>query len=196
MSRPLLRRPFPGLSALTAGVLLGSVLVAAAQTQDLATVAKKEKERRAKIEKPTPVLKEGDAKGDASGTKPGSVTIMSEPAAGSGAAAGSAGGRTSDPVAQKALWQSRAQQAREAISNAEKALADSETVLAEYKSDQRALTAAEARDPMRLQKRDARILELTAQRDAQKQVLADAKKALASLEGEARRSGVPPGWLR
>ncbi|HQZ17318.1 MAG TPA: hypothetical protein PLD86_10640, partial [Vicinamibacteria bacterium] len=85
---------------------------------------------------------------------------------------------------------------REAVVTAEKALAQMEREVAAFRSDMAPVSAADAQDPMRLQKRDARIFELNKQIEAQKIALADAKKAVVTFEEEARRAGVPAGWLR
>jgi chromosome segregation ATPase len=157
-------------------------------------VARKEKERRAKVAKPVKVLTEDDGK-EAATRGAGSVTALG----GEGAAATapaehqSAGG---DADAQRAAWKARADAARAAVVAAEKTLAQMERDVAAYRSDMRVVSAADAQDPMRLQKRDAKIVEMNKQVEAQKTAVADAKKAVAALEDEARRSGVPAGWLR
>ena len=192
MSRPLPRSPLSSFVVLGVGFLLGMLTVLPAQTQDLAALAKKERERRAKIAKPTKVLVEEDAKEGATGAKPGNVTTLPDAAAPEATPAA----ETENPDAQKGVWKSRADQARLAIRNAEDAVQDAEKEIETYRGDQSALTAQEAQDPMRLQKREAHIQELVGKRDLQKELLSNARKALVVLEQEARRRGVPPGWLR
>jgi hypothetical protein len=51
-------------------------------------------------------------------------------------------------------------------------------------------------DPNRLQTIEARKAEARASLDTARLNLAEAQKALQDLEEEARRSNVPPGWLR
>jgi hypothetical protein len=68
--------------------------------------------------------------------------------------------------------------------------------LAALRSDMSPVSAADAMDPMRLQKRDALVFKLNKDIEAQKLAVADSKKALAAFEEEARRAGVPAGWLR
>ena len=175
-------------------VFLPSALLA----QDLATLAKKEKERRAKVAKPVKVLTEDDGK-EAAAKGAGSVTPLggeAPPAASASPAPSSAGHAAAELEAQKAAWQARAATARASVTSAEQALAQMEKDLATYRSDITPVSAADAQDPMRLQKREARIVEMNKQIAAQKGAIADAKKALAAFEDEARRAGVPAGWLR
>ena len=160
--------------------------------QDLAAVAKKEKDRRAKVATPVKVLTEEDGK--EAGTKgTGSVTISGDAPAHAPASQGSTG--ATDP-SQRAAWKARADRARQGVTAAESTLVNLEKEVAAYRSDIAPPSAAEVQDPMRLQKRDAKIFEMNKQIEAQKAAVVAAKKALADFEDEARRSGVPAGWLR
>lgn len=176
-------------------LLLGALLLPSlAPSQDLAAVAKKERERRAKVSKPAKVLTEDDGK-EAGVKGTGSVTALP----GEGAAAPDSSERASAANAadaERASWKARADAARQAVVAAEKTLADLERAVASFRSDMAPVSAADAQDPMRLQKRDAKIYEMNKQIEAQKIAVADAKKALVAFEDEARRSGVPAGWLR
>lgn len=177
-------------------LLLGAVLLPLpAQSQDLAAVARKERERRAKIAKPAKVLTEDDGK-EAGVTGAGSVTALqgegTRPAVSSERPVSGA----AVAEAEHAAWKARADGAREAVVKAEKTLEMMERDLALLRSDMTPLSAAEAQDPMRLQKRDTRIYEMNKQIEAQKVAIVDAKKALTAFEDEARRAGVPAGWLR
>lgn len=177
--------------------LLVAFLPSALLAQDLATLAKKEKERRAKVAKPVRILTEDDGK-EAAAKGAGSVTPLGgeAPAASASPAPSSSGHAAAELETQKAAWQARAATARAAVTSAEQALAQMEKDLATYRSDITPVSAADAQDPMRLQKREARIVEMNKQIAAQKAAIADAKKALVAFEDEARRAGVPAGWLR
>ena len=164
-----------------------------AEAQDLAAVARKEKDRRAKVTKPAKVLTEEDGK-EASAKGAGSVTSLESQAGSSAQATGGAG--TTDPDAQRSAWKARADSTRNVVTTAENTLAQMERDLAALRSDMSPVTAADAMDPMRLQKRDASIYKLNKDIEVQKAALAEAKKAVAALEDEARRRGVPAGWLR
>jgi len=176
-------------------LLLGALLLPAlTRSQDLASVAKKEKERRAKVAKPAKVLTEDDGK-EAGVKGTGSVTALP----GEGAAAPDSSERASAAYAtdaERVSWKARADAARQAVATAEKTLAQLERAVASFRSDMAPVSAADAMDPMRLQKRDAKIFEMNKQVEAQKVAVTEAKKALAAFEDEARRSGVPAGWLR
>jgi chromosome segregation ATPase len=182
-SRP--NRPF---ILACAAVLLGSM----AQGQDLAAVAKKEKERRAKVTKPVKVLTEEDGK-EATAKGAGSVTSI-EPS-GATTPAGS-GAVTTDPDAQRAAWKARMDNAKNAVTTAENTLAQMEKDLNALRSDMSPVTAADAMDPMRLQKRDQLIFKLNKDIEAQKAAVVQAKKGVSDVEDAARKSGVPAGWLR
>ncbi len=176
-------------------LMLGFLVVLPAETQDLAALARKEKERRAKLQKKAPTYTEGSAKEGEAGSKPGSVTKLSEVSPGAEpnqpppASVG-------DPEAQRAEWKAKAVAARAAVEREAQVLASMEREISTYRSDQTPLTAQEAQDPMRLQKREARIAEMAKKIDVQKEVLANARKGVEALEAEARRSGIPAGWLR
>lgn len=167
-------------------LFLGALVVVPAQSQSLAELARKEKERRAKLGKPAPAYREGKP-------KEGAADAKTAASSGEGVKPAAA---VVDPDTQRAAWKQRADQAREAVDRETKALAVAEKEIETYRSDQAVLTAQEAQDPMRLPKREGRIRELQAKRDTQKILLENALKAVEALEQEARRSGIPAGWLR
>lgn len=172
------------------GVSLCSWVLA---NDDLGAAAKKEKERRAKIAKPGKVLTEEDGK-EASQRGSGSLTELTGAAAAAGSPETSAGPESlPDP---KATWKARSVAAHAAVTAAEAKLAQLERDLSAYRSDMAPVSAAEAQDPMRRQKREARIVEMTKQIEVQNLAVAAAKKTLSDFEDEARRNRVPPGWLR
>jgi hypothetical protein len=175
-------------------VLVGAFFPALAQTQDLAALARKEKDRRAKVAKPVKVLTEDDGK-EAGVKGTGSVTALPDASSSAPAPTERQGGNES-AEAQQGVWKKRADAARAAVANAEKTLAQMEKDLAALRSDMTPLSASDAQDPMRLQKRDQRIFEMNKQIEAQKASVGAAKKAVVDLEDEARRAGVPSGWLR
>jgi len=51
-------------------------------------------------------------------------------------------------------------------------------------------------DPNREQTRQAEIAKAQAELEAVKAGLETSRQALAALEEDARRKGIPPGWLR
>ncbi|MBX7184983.1 MAG: hypothetical protein K1Y01_07545 [Vicinamibacteria bacterium] len=178
------------------GVVLFSSLV---QAQDLAALARKERERRSKVTKPVKVLTEDDGK-EAAAKGTGSVTSLGGegalPPAPPGSSEPSPTRPTDSDEERRASWKARADAARAAVTNAEKTLAQMEKDVAALRSDMTPVSATDAQDPMRLQKRDQKIFEMNKQIEAQKAAIAAAKKAVIDLEEEARRAGVPSGWLR
>ena len=169
---------------LVAALLLTSFSFA----DDLAALAKKEKARRAQVSKPAKVYTEEEAKTNTAGA---AVTTL--PASSTAADPPPAGAPLED---QKAQWKARAAAARQTLLSLQDNLAAMGFEVAEFQSDQAPLTAEELLDPLRLQKREAKVAEMRAQMALQGQQVAEAKKALAALESEARKQGIPPGWLR
>ena len=168
------------------GLMLGA---ATAQTDDLAALARKEKERRAKLAKPSKVLTEEDSK-EAAAKGAGSVTALGTSATTPNPDAPPA------PDAQRDVWKKRADAARAAITAAENRLKELERAVQAVRSDQAPLSAEEAQDPLRLQKKEAKIFQMNKDVEAQKGAVDAARKALAALEEQARQEGVPAGWLR
>lgn len=192
VSRPGPRRWFPAGLILLA---LGAGSLAAAQGQDLASLARKERERRAKITKKAKVLTEDDGKAAAE-SGAGALTVAGAETATAPAAAEGSGGARDAAAAQQAAWRTRAESVRKAVEAAEAKVQATENEIKAVAADLAPLSAADAQDPMRLQKKDQKIAQLNKQLVDQKNAVAEAKKALAAFEEEARANGVPPGWLR
>lgn len=178
------------LALLLAGLALAPpALVAAPLSDDLAALARKEKARRAALTKPAKVYTETD-RGEGAPAKPSSP----DPAASATPARTVAVPESTAGL--EASWRTRAQRVREALAAAEKALAQMEKEFVTFRSDLTQVSAAEAQDPLRLQKRDQKIAEMNKQIEAQKAAVSEARKAIVNFEDEARRAGVPAGWLR
>ena len=171
---------------------LALVLVTCAlwSDDDLAALARKEKERRAKIVKPAKVLNEADGK-NANGS---ALTLVTAPAGAPAATAASTTGSASDQG--RAQWKAGWEQVRGNLARAEEAQKSLEGQIETLRADMAPLSGAEAQDPMRLQKRDSQIAQMVAQLPAAKAAVATAKKAVTDFEDEARKSSIPPGWLR
>lgn len=173
------------------GLVLTLLLAGSARADDLAALAKKEKDRRAKLAKPAPVFTEMDGKTGSTGN----VTTLPAPANAAPTVAPTAAPGASIEE-QKATWKARADAARNEIAMAQGRLEFMEQEYAAYREDIAEVTAAEIQDPMRLQKREARMVEMRAGLEQQRLILANAKKSLSVLEDAARAAGAPPGWLR
>lgn len=185
------RRTVSSLKSIAVFCLLAGLFSLTVSAQDLASLARKEKARRAKLASPGKVLTESDVTAQS-----GAVSQASSETPAAGVPQPEPSPSPVDPAAQKALWKGKAQAARDEVTKAEDALAQLELELATFRSDLTQVPADEAQDPLRLQKREARIAEMQKAVVGQKSAVASAKAALAAFEDEARRAGVPPGWLR
>jgi hypothetical protein len=97
------------------------------------------------------------------------------------------------PVEQsEPFWHERARAQRETISRTEKTISDLEQRIGELRDDR---NPTNLMDPNREQTRQAQIAKAQADLEAAKASLEGARQALANLEEEARRKGIPPGWL-
>jgi hypothetical protein len=172
-------------------VLLGAPVLA----QSLADVAKKEEERRKEIKAPAKVITNKDL-------TPAPAASAPPPAAPATAAATLAadkdkdakdqdGKDANDPKKDQAYWAGR-----------KKALADAldrdQTYAEALQSRINALTRdfVNEADPVRRGGIERDRQKAVAEQARLKDQIEKDKKALADLDEEARRAGVPPGWLR
>jgi DNA repair exonuclease SbcCD ATPase subunit len=201
------------MRSLVWGLALGLVLAPVAGAQSLGDAAAREKAKREKRGKATPAPSYTDAdlkdpnKPAADKDKERDPNLpapanVSNVGAGEGSTrrvrpnapeATTNAGAPSVSASDEAVWRSRAQQHREAVRNAEKAIQEAQDRLNALMSD---LDVTNTADPNRLQTIEARKAEARASLDTARLNLAEAQKALQDLEEEARRSSVPPGWLR
>lgn len=178
--------------AFVASFIVG-VSAMSAQDQSLAAAAKREKIRRAKVSKPVKVLTEEDGK-EIAARGAGSVTALTS-AAGSDTEVVHVS--TEPPIeAQKAEWKNRADALRTSIAGYEADIKQKAADIEVFRSDIAPLSAQEAQDPLRIQKRTQQISEMNTEIEKQRANLADARKAMTDLEKEARQHAIPAGWLR
>jgi len=173
--------------------------------QSLGDVAKREEEKKkkkaGKPPAPVKVYTEDDLK-KARETESGAVTVLpgngnleAAPAASSDddeVASGegrTGGGRKRN----EAYWRNRATQLRQAAEEADNKVKELEARIAALRND---MSPTNVLDPNRLQSRDRALREAMDSLDATRRAAETARKALADLEEEARRAGVPPGWVR
>ena len=97
---------------------------------------------------------------------------------------------TMDPAQR---WRRDAKARRDAITRAEGKVAAAQARVESLLVD---LNPTNVMDPNRLQTLEADRAKAAADLEAAKDELAKARQALEDLEEEARKSGVPPGWLR
>ena len=189
------------MSGRTTTLALVALLAAAPAVQtawaqglgDAAARARRERGKKAQEGKPaTPAYTNESLEGSRPpGAEPTKASEEPAPAA-SAAEEDTAGeGESAGP---EDRWRQRADDARRAIASAEKALADAEARGAQLLQDRDPMSGVN--DPNRLQTLEAQRAKARAEADAARQSMAEARQALADLEEEARRAGVPPGWLR
>ena len=179
------------LARVLSAIGLAAAITATAAAQSLGELAKQEEARRKAIKTPGKVLTND------------TIRSMPVPAAGSVPASASTPGKDGDasadkktkpeddPKAQEAAWRKRMQSARDGLKRAE--------VFAEaLQSRINGLTADfTARDDpaQRAAVADQRQKAL-AELDRVKNEIVQQTKAIADIQDEARKAGVPPGWLR
>ena len=173
------------------GVALAAALAATASAQSLGELAKKEAERRKAIKSSGKVLT-GDSVRSVPAPSPASVPSPAPAAA--GAAPGSAAEKPkpeADRKAQELAWRQRIQGARDSLQRsqmfAEALQSRINGLTADFTArDDPAQRAVVAND------RQKALAEL----DRVKNDIVQQTKAIADIQEEARRAGVPPGWLR
>jgi hypothetical protein len=202
------------LTALAVVLLMGGVGAAAAQS--LADVAAKEDARRKQqTKKASKVYTNKDVKGadrsqtPAPGTAaPASAAAPGAPAAGAGEEGASqdasteegakAEGTAEKPPTDEEVRDSDEKRWRARITEAREALARSEIFAQALQSQINALQAdfVARDDPAQRAVIETQRKKSLAQLDRVKAEMITQKKAIADIEEEARRAGVPPGWLR
>jgi hypothetical protein len=168
------------LKALLAATFLGCALVPA-QAQSLAEVAKKEEARRKTISEPGRVYTNSDLKPEPSPPRGNSEPDVLPDA-------------TEEPrrgEKGEAYWKGL-------IGGARAALERSQVLITALESRLNALTAdvAARDDPAQRAQLETERLRVLQELDRMTQDVADQTKAIAAIEEDARKAGVPPGWLR
>ena len=176
------------------------VLVAAspalrpAGAQSLADVARKEEERRKTAGEPQKVYTNKDLHAVPAGSPP-APAAPETPAAGGGKAADGAkdGEKAADkePVKDKAYWGGK-------LKTLQSQLTQDQDMSEAVQTRINSLTAdfASRDDPMQRAKIDADRRKALTDLDRLKKAVVDDQKAIATLLEDARKAGVPPGWLR
>lgn len=191
--------------AITAGLLLAVTGFAWAQqtssgststtpaAKPLADVAKAEEARRQTVKKPAKVYTNGSLQQDISKGVAPPPSTPSSPAAAANASPsnGSPAGPTAAQAKDQAYWADRMKAARAAVDRTQ-IFADS------LQSRINALQTdfVNRDDPAQKAKIETDRKTALAELERVKKELADQTKAITALEDEARRAGVPSGWLR
>lgn len=171
---------------LTAAALSLFVLGASVSgAQTLAELAKKEQERRKAIKAPAKVLTSQDV------PKAAAPPAPAAPAAPGAKADARAEQKPEEPVKDEAWWRARLTPLREDLRRNEMFAEALQTRINSLAND-----FASRDDPyQRARIADDRVKAL-AELDRIKADVDGVKKKIADIEEEARRAGVPPGWLR
>lgn len=179
----------------TAVVLLAAAVQAAAQTAPpLAEVAKKEEARRKSLGKTAKVYTNDDLRPDITRTPPPASTNATPAGPTSQVPSLNLPGGKAEPVPEEkdqAYWKGRMGAAR-AAADRSKIFADA------LQSRINALTTdfVNRDDPAQRAQIELERQRAIAELDRVKKEIADQTKVIADIEEEARKAGVPPGWLR
>jgi hypothetical protein len=117
-----------------------------------------------------------------------SATGSTEPAGAEGST--SSGDADAD---RRQQWQRRAREARENVAEAEALVTALEQKITDLRVDR---GADNAMDPFRLQTLQAEIQKATAELTAARDQAQSRRAALDAVLEDARRQGIPPGWVR
>jgi hypothetical protein len=184
------------LIAITAAVVLGFAALASAQSsasKPLADVAKAEEARRKTVQKPAKVYTNGNLRTDVSkgvGAQP--TPPAATPASPKNATPGAPAATTpADVTKDQAYWTARMKTARDTMDR-QQMFADS------LQSRINALLTdfVNRDDPAQKAKIETDRKAALAELERVKKELEEQAKAITAIEDEARRAGVPPGWLR
>jgi hypothetical protein len=199
--------------------VIGFAVQSAAAAQSLADVARKEQARRKTVKKTAPVYTNKDVRpssGPAEAPPPAGAATAPAAEGAAPAAAGEPPAAGQDTTAAAEGSEAEGGKADEASRTDEEQRADDEARWRERMREARAALernqmfeqALESRinalwadftardDPAQRAAIDAERKKAIAQRDRVKAEIVAQTKAIADIEEEARRAGVPPGWLR
>jgi hypothetical protein len=184
-----------GLAVLAAVALFFAAAVPVF-AQSLADLAKREEERRRKIAEPAKVYTNKDlGSGQAPSTPPASATPAAPaatPAAPSDAAKDTEpAAKDKAPVRDQAYWAGRLKALRDELARNDTFAEAMQTRLNSLQTD-----FVNRDDPAQRSVIERNRQKVASELNRLKQSITDGKKAIADLEEEARRAGVPPGWLR
>jgi DNA repair exonuclease SbcCD ATPase subunit len=185
----------------TASFIIASIVCAVPPmtAQSLADLAKKEEERRKELKTPSKVITNKDLSSVPAGSTPPEAAAPAPPTPAADAkdaskdkdAKDAKDDKAKEPAKDQAYWAARVKQLQQALER-------DQTYADALQSRINALTTdfVNRSDPAQRsvieRDRQKALAELTHLKD---QIQQD-KKALTDLDEEARRAGVPPGWLR
>jgi hypothetical protein len=172
---------------------LAAAVAAPVRAQSLADVARQEEARRKDIKRPAKVIRNQDLKPGLqpfSEPAPLSTDAAAEAAKG-GDKAAAGGDAAKDPQKDQKFWADRKKTLQQNL--------DRDSGYAEALQVRiNALTTdfVNRDDPVQKAKIEQDRTKALAELERLKKAIEDDKKALVTLEDEARKAGVPPGWIR
>ena len=171
-------------------ILAGIGVSAPLRAQSLADVAKKEEERRKKLPAPAKVYTNKDLTAVPAGSPMASPPpASSEPSTVAPAAADAP--KDKGPVKDQAYWSGRRKALQDKLDRDESFLLALQTRINSLTAD-----FVNRDDPVQRAGIERDRLKAVGDLARLQQDLVNDKKALVDLDEEARRAGVPPGWLR
>jgi hypothetical protein len=179
---------------LSLGLLLGAgIAVVPVGAQSLADVARKEEERRKAVPAPARVYTNKDLTAVPAGSVPPPPAASSTPAKPADAAAKEAekDAKDKEPAKDKAYWALRRKTLQDKLDRDQSYADAMQTRINSLTAD-----AVNRDDPAQRSMLERDRQKSLADLARLKQDIANGKKALTDLDEEARRAGVPPGWLR
>ena len=175
-------------TSVLAVALLAPSVARAQQTPTLGQLAIKEQERRKALKAAGKVVTNDDVP---RGAAPAAPAAAPEKAAGKPAEAPGEPARPGEPVKDEAWWKQRVSQVREELRRNEMFADALQTRINSLAND-----FASRDDPYQRAEIAQERVKAIAELDRVKADLDAGRKRIADIEEEARRAGVPPGWLR
>lgn len=183
-----------------AAVVLAFASAASAQTPTLAELAKREEARRKAVTAPAKVVTNGDvpkgaakpgapAADDKAGKVEDKAPAVEDKTAKPDEPVKAA--RPDEPVKDAAWWQQRITTVRDELKRNEMFVDAMQTKINSLSAD-----FAARDDPYQRARVGEERTKAIAEMDRAKAEIEEQKKKIAAIEDEARRAGVPPGWVR
>ncbi|MBY0494028.1 MAG: hypothetical protein K2Y23_07415 [Cyanobacteria bacterium] len=165
----------------------------AAQNRPLAEVAKDEEARRKQIRKPARVITNANLRPDNSrGSEPAATGTAVDPTSASAPVAGDPEPAPEpEPAKTQAYWQNRIKTARDQLQRTQLFADSLQTRINSLTTD-----FVNRDDPAQRAKIQTDRQQALGELERVKKELTDIQKNIAAIEEEARRAGVPSGWLR
>ena len=182
MSTPMKRTRV--LTCVLAAALLAPAVARAQSTPTLGELAKKEQERRKTLKAAGKVVTDKDVPRAAPAPPPAAAAVPADKTA-------APADKPQEPVKDEAYWRQRMATVREELRRNEMFAEALQTRINSLTAD---FSARD--DPYQRAEIAQERAKAVAERDRVKVDIDATKKAIAEIEEEARRAGVPPGWLR